>query len=115
MNKQQLKQIIKEELTKMLFEERRGTPLQLAQGEYTIVSTQDRIEDPYNPGVIYHVLNPEGNVVMHLHSYDTTDCVGPASEYKDPATGKLVYTSDRYDSLTKDLQNAVDALMKMKG
>ena len=112
MNKAKLKRIIKEELTKMLSEEQRGTKLQLDQGEYTIISNVGRIDDPYNPGAVSHILDPAGKVVLHLHSYDTTDGVGPASEYKDPITGKLLYTSEWGGSLKKQVQSALDALIK---
>ena len=115
MNKQQLKQIIKEELTKMLSEEQSKTPFQLKQGVYTFVSDVDRVDDDYNPYRVSHVVDPEGNVVLHHHSFDTTDGVGPASEYLDAVSGRFVARANYSETFQQEVQRAVDALMKMKG
>ena len=114
MNKQQLKRIIKEELTKMLSEEQSKTPLQLKQGVYTFVSDVDRVDDGYNPYRVSHIVDPEGNVVLHHHSFDDTDGVGPASKYFDAASGRFVAIANYNYSFRQEVQRAVDALEKMK-
>ena len=73
MNKQQLKQIIKEELTKMLSEEQRTSDTYDVDGEtYTVLYNTYADEDGTltDEHGFQAILDPSGKAIMRRHSYD---------------------------------------------
>ena len=72
MNKQQLKQIIKEELTKMLSEQRTSDTYNVDGETYTVLYSTYAEEDgtlSATPG-FQTILDPSGKPIMRRHSYD---------------------------------------------
>ena len=107
MNKAKLKQIIKEELTKMLSESDDEIKVQLDQGEFTLKLNVSGREYDHQQS---HLLGPDGNVVLHYYTFEDTDGVGPSPEYRN-ARGQLVHKTDNWGDWKVEMQKAVDKVM----
>ena len=106
MNKAQLKNVIKEELTKMLSESDDEIKVQLDQGEFTLKYVSGRKYHHRKS----HLLGPDGNVVLHYYTFEDTDGVGPSPEYTN-ARGQLVHKTDNWGDWKVEMQKAVDKVM----
>jgi len=107
MNKAQLKNVIKEELTKMLSESDDEIKVQLDQGEFTLKLNVSGREYDHQQS---HLLDPDGNVVLRYYTFEDTDGVGPSPEYTN-ARGQLVHKADNWGDWKVEMQKAVDKVM----
>lgn len=110
MNKQQLRKIIKEELTKMLSEDRTSDTYNVDGETYTVLYNKYADEDGTltdDPG-FQAILDPSGKPIMRRHSYD----YGELIDY-DTLDGKTIHSTCR--AVSGADFGLADAVRKMKG
>ena len=110
MNKQQLKQIIKEELTKMLSEERTSDTYDVDGETYTVLYNTYADEDGTltDERGFQAILDPSGKPIMRRSSYDAYAPI----DY-DTLDGKTIHSAD--GTFSGADFGLADAVRKMKG